>query len=65
MCDPEKAHNLLLFAGKYGFIPKSMYNDPPILVRFELFSLITESIKANLINLLSYIYIYRKANYGI
>ncbi|XP_025406160.1 dihydroorotate dehydrogenase (quinone), mitochondrial [Sipha flava] len=31
MCDPEKAHNLLLLAGKYGFIPKSMYNDPPLL----------------------------------
>lgn len=32
MCDPEKAHNLLIFAGKYGLIPKSIYKDPVILV---------------------------------
>lgn len=32
MCDPEKAHSLLIFSGKYGLIPKSIYNDPPILV---------------------------------
>lgn len=30
-CDPEKAHNLLIFSGKYGLIPKSFYKDPPIL----------------------------------
>lgn len=32
MCDPEKSHSILIFAGKYGFIPKSLYKDPPILV---------------------------------
>ncbi|XP_022174457.1 dihydroorotate dehydrogenase (quinone), mitochondrial [Myzus persicae] len=30
-CDPESAHNLLIFTGKYGLIPKSFYTDPPIL----------------------------------
>lgn len=32
MCDPEKAHSILTFTGKYGLIPKSYYKDPPILV---------------------------------
>ncbi|XP_060872757.1 dihydroorotate dehydrogenase (quinone), mitochondrial [Metopolophium dirhodum] len=30
-CDPETAHDLLTFSGKYGLIPKSFYKDPPIL----------------------------------
>ncbi|KAL4089048.1 hypothetical protein QTP88_024126 [Uroleucon formosanum] len=30
-CDPEKAHDFLIFSGKYGLIPKSFYKDPPIL----------------------------------
>lgn len=35
ICDPEKAHSLLIFTGKYGFIPKSTYKDPPILVGYN------------------------------
>ncbi|VVC28113.1 Hypothetical protein CINCED_3A003036 [Cinara cedri] len=31
MCDPEQAHSLLIFSGKYGLIPKSIYKDPPML----------------------------------
>lgn len=40
MCDPEKAHYTLIFAGKYGLIPKSLYIDPPILVSFNWVDLI-------------------------
>jgi len=36
-CDPEKAHNLLIFSGKYGLIPKSFYKDPPILVSLTFY----------------------------
>lgn len=36
MCDPEKSHNILIFAGKYNLIPKSFYKDPPILVCFKI-----------------------------
>lgn len=35
MCDPEKAHYFLIFAGKYGLIPRSFYKDPLILVNFD------------------------------
>ncbi|XP_015368075.1 PREDICTED: dihydroorotate dehydrogenase (quinone), mitochondrial [Diuraphis noxia] len=30
-CDPEKAHSLLIFSGKYGLIPKSSFKDPSML----------------------------------
>lgn len=36
MYDPEKSHSILIFAGKYGFIPKSFYKDTPILVKVNL-----------------------------
>ncbi|XP_025206354.1 dihydroorotate dehydrogenase (quinone), mitochondrial-like [Melanaphis sacchari] len=34
--DPEKAHNLLIFSGKYGLIPKSFYKDQPTLVKNKI-----------------------------
>jgi len=38
-CDPETAHDLLTFSGKYGLIPKSFYKDPPILVSLTFYHL--------------------------